>query len=168
MGKREKEKTWEAQVMQSTSAHHHSLTDAQPVPQQQMAPPSQLPPSLNTGHDVISLCPVQVRVLALIPSGLSTFSLAEHQTLKSLWVRVSTAEQQLKHYCVIDIILILVKKTSSVSATRKKINSQLKPEKYQLLTPYHLCHARSHTSQYTCLFIDAHTDTISLICRQSL
>ena len=56
---------------------HHSLTDAQLVPEQRSAPPGQLPPSLYTGHDVIwygiSLwpvwvsCPGGVRSQALVP-----------------------------------------------------------------------------------------------------
>lgn len=32
---------------------HHALNDAQPVPEQRSAAPSQLPPSLQTKHDIL-------------------------------------------------------------------------------------------------------------------
>ena len=51
---------------------HHSLTDAQSVPEQQ--PPASFPPSLNTGHDVtcygIPNWPVWVRCPGCVPSQL--------------------------------------------------------------------------------------------------
>ena len=47
----------------------------------------------------------------------------QHNRLKSPWLSVSPALQQLKHQCVISIILILIPKHSTIPATRKKINT---------------------------------------------
>ena len=47
----------------------------------------------------------------------------QYEKLKSPWLRVSTAQEELKHQHVINIILIPSPKHSTISSTRKKINS---------------------------------------------
>lgn len=44
------------------------------------------------------------------------------EKLESLWLSVSTDQQQLKHHCVIDIFFILNPKDSIIQATMKKVN----------------------------------------------
>ena len=48
-----------------------------------------------------------------------------YKKLKSPWLGVSTAQQQLTLQCVINIILILYPKHSTIPVTRRKINSIL-------------------------------------------
>ena len=59
------------QVMHNAIAHHLP-TDTQLVPEQRSTPPSKLPSSLYTGHDVIwyriSLWPVWVSCPGCVPS----------------------------------------------------------------------------------------------------
>ena len=49
----------------------------------------------------------------------------QSKKLENPWLSVSTALQQLKHQCDINIILILNPKHSTLPATRRKINSIL-------------------------------------------
>lgn len=88
------------------------------------------PPSFIVQHDatgcVMSLWPVRVSCSSCVPSQLpvpSASSLAGNEKLKSPWFHVSTAQQQLKPQCVINIILILNPTHSTVPATGKRINS---------------------------------------------
>lgn len=53
---------------------------------------------------------------SLLPTG-------QCEKLKILWLNRSTAEQQLKHRCVTNIILNLNPKDSTILTSRKKINS---------------------------------------------
>ena len=107
---------------------HHLLTDAQPVPEQQSQSPGQQPPVYIPS--ITSYCMeypfgqfVSAVMAMLPPSFLCTSFLAEHGKLQSPWLSVSTAQQQLKHQCIINIMLILNPKHSTIPATRKKINS---------------------------------------------
>lgn len=87
------------------------------------------PPSSHTGHDVlwfgIWFCLVWITfpVHVTLPSFLCTCTLAVHGKPKLHCFTVSTTEQQLKPQSVINTILLLNRKQSSVSAVRKKINS---------------------------------------------
>lgn len=45
-----------------------------------------------------------------------------HKNLKSPWLSVNTALQQLEHWCVIDTVLIRNPKHRIIPATRKKMN----------------------------------------------
>ena len=116
-------------LAQRKTIAHHPPTDAQPVPEH--LPPASSPPSLYTEHDVIwygiFLWPVWVTVLAVSPPSFlcpPAYSLVGWgEKLKSPWLSVNTAQQQLKHQCVINIILILNPNHITVPATRKKINS---------------------------------------------
>lgn len=69
-----------------------------------------------------------VLVLSL-PSSLYSPSLpllaGQQEKLKCLWCTVSTAQQQQKHQCAINIVLILNPKHSTIPGTRKKVNSIL-------------------------------------------
>lgn len=95
--------------------------------QQQSAAPSQSPPV-----SILSVTFYEMEHpfdqfgstgLAMHPPGfLFLCSLAEHGKLKSPWLRVSCTQQ---HQYVINIILRLNPKPSSVSAARKKITSVL-------------------------------------------
>lgn len=51
----------------------------------------------------------------------------EHEKLKSCWLSVSTALQQLKYWCVITITFITNPKQSTITATMKKAGYQPKP-----------------------------------------
>ena len=95
------------------------------MPKQRSAPPSQLLPYLYTEHDVpwygIPLWLVRVGCPGYAPSQLLVHLLAGRawETEKSL----SATQQQLNHERVINSILTLNPKHSTVPATKKKINS---------------------------------------------
>lgn len=75
-------------------------------------------------------------VLAMFPPGFLCTSLsAEHEKLKTPWLRVSTSWQQLKHHHVINITVILNPKYSTVLGTRKKI-TLISAETRTVSTPY--------------------------------
>ena len=71
----------------------------------------------------------------LPPRFLHTCLLAEHGKLKSPWPKISATQQQLKHRNVINIILTLNPKHSTVPATKKKVNS-VPAETRTISTPY--------------------------------
>lgn len=103
-------------------------TDTQPVPKKCSASLSQVSPVYGVSmmfHGMeYPFGQFTPAVLAVFPlSCLCTCSLADHETLKSPQLRVSTAQQQLKCQCVINAILILNPKCSTVPANKKKINS---------------------------------------------
>lgn len=82
-------------------------------------------------------------VLALPPPKLLCTSLvAEQGKPRSPWLKLSTTEQQLKHRCGINIILILSPTYNTVATTRKKINSI--PVKTR--TPYYFPIQESNSS----------------------
>lgn len=106
---------------------YHTLTDAQSVPDKQLAAPDQ--PSLYTDHEMLHgmeypFGTFRCAVLAVLPpSFLCTCLLPEHGKLKNPGLRVSTAQQLPKYQCVTNIILILNPKHSTVPAAWKKSNS---------------------------------------------
>lgn len=86
--------------------------------------------SLHPGHDVLwcgtSLWLFMSAVPAILsPSVLCTCSLTGNGTLKGRWLGVSTAQQQLKHQCAVNIT-VTNPKHSAVPVTKKKTLSQLK------------------------------------------
>ena len=98
------------------------------MPKQRSAPPGQVPPIYILGMMFYGMeYPFGwfgSAVLALLPpSFLHTCLLAEHRKLKNPWLKISATQQQLKHQRVINIILTLNSKHSTVPATKKKINS---------------------------------------------
>lgn len=70
----------------------------------------------------------QLFLIVLPPGFLCTCSLAEHGTLISPWLRAHSAQQQLKHQCVNNIILILNPKHSTVPATKKIIPDETRTQ----------------------------------------
>lgn len=106
---------------------HHPLMGA--IPEQQLEPPGQfLPLYIVCVMLYVREYPFhQFRSAVLTvfsPGFLCCCSFTEHGKLKNLaWLRVSIAEQQLKHLCIINIIVTLNLKT--VPATGKKSNSAL-------------------------------------------
>lgn len=98
------------QVMHSTISPH-TVTKAQAV----ISPSQPTSPSVCTGNDGMEY-----------PSGqfswpyLCCSSQAEHETLRSPWLRASTAQQQPKHQCM-NIVPILNPKHSCVPAAQKKM-----------------------------------------------
>lgn len=72
-------------------------------------------------HSLISLWLVLCWPCSL--NGIScTSSLAEHRKSKSPWLRVSTTKQWLQHQCIINIILVLNPKYSTVLVMKKRIS----------------------------------------------
>lgn len=100
-----------------------------PPPDQRSAPPSQFHPVYILGTPFHSTAyafgqfGLAVLAMPASPSFSCMWILAEHGKLKSSWLGVSTTE--LKHQCVIYIILLVTPKHSTVPATGKKINSIL-------------------------------------------
>ena len=106
---------------------HPQLTDAHPAPEQQLLSRPTLPVLLlslmphGMGYpfgqcqSLSWLCPLPA---SCAPSACSLAG--HHEKLNSPWLHVSTVLQQLKHWCVISIILILNPKHGTISATRKK------------------------------------------------
>lgn len=91
-------------------------------------------------------------VLAVYPpaphGAPSASSLAgENEELKSYWLYVSTALQQLKYPSIISIILFLNPKHSTVAATRKKINYILAETRTRLCICFHPGAERKHENE---------------------
>ena len=92
----------------------------------------------------------------LPPSFLHTCLLAEHGKLKSPWLKISATQQQLKHQCVINIILTQIQNPALYQLLRRELTlSQLKPG--------HVCRlqqeagpARSAPSPLCSLVVHAH------------
>lgn len=66
------------------------------------------------------------------------------EKLESLWLSVSTDQQQLKHHCVIDIFFILNPKDSIIQATMKKVN----PITARMRTHLKTAEGRSQGTEY--------------------
>lgn len=89
-------------------------------------PPPENPATVYCEHDLLrcgmTLWPAQVPCPG---SALSSFLVHLHGQNMGNWevlgLRVSIAQQQLKYQCVIDIILLLSSKHSTVPATKKKL-----------------------------------------------
>jgi len=110
---------------------HVSPTNAQLVPVQQSPPWPASPKFMCSAwcHMVWNIPLASWRQLSwLWPLPAACASAAsplagQCEKLRSPWLSVSTAQQHLNHQCVINIILIPNPKQSTISATRKKINS---------------------------------------------
>lgn len=63
----------------------------------------------------------KVNDLLKVQQSSSDSQLYCYEKLKSSWLKVSTAKQQLRHQCIINVILKLNPKHSTMPATRKKI-----------------------------------------------
>lgn len=79
------------------------------------------------------------------PYSLLTPWLTEHRNVNSPWLSVSITYQQLKHQCVIGLILILHPKHSPVLDTRKKINpilaeTRIRTQLIEQMMSWLLCH----------------------------
>ena len=93
--------------------------------------PSQLPPVLlfsmtSYGLEYPWASLGQLSQLCPLPASCAppaSLLAGQYEKLKSPWLRISTAQQQLKHQCVINVILILNPKRNTIPATRNKINS---------------------------------------------
>lgn len=101
---------------------HNSLTNDQSVPEMQPSPPPTPPVVLfsmtlyGPGH-LLGQCGSAVLVWytpIFLPAG-------KCEKLKNPSFSVSIAKQQLKHLCVVKIILIFNPKHSTISATKRKI-----------------------------------------------
>lgn len=92
--------------------------------------PTSRPPANFFNHDMLLDIPLaildQLSWFCLIPAScvpLTSSLERQCEKLKSPWLRVSTVQQQLKHWCVIFFILIINPKQNIILATRKKIKS---------------------------------------------
>lgn len=94
---------------------------AQPVPQHSPATPGQLFSVylLSIMFHGMEYAFGSAALAMLPPNFWYTCYLAKHGTLRIPWPRISSAEQQPKHQCVINNILILNPKYSTVSAKTK-------------------------------------------------
>lgn len=88
------------------------------------------------------------------PGFLCTSLSAEREKLKTPWLRVSTSWQQLKHYHVINITVILNPKYSTVLGTRKKNHPYLSWNQDSTHPLFYSIYVmlKSHTFQYTITF----------------
>lgn len=68
----------------------------------------------------------QVLWLCSVSAFLCSSSLEEHNPLKIPWLYPNTVQEQLKHECVINTVLMINPKHSTTAATRKNM-SHLKP-----------------------------------------
>lgn len=98
-----------------------------PIPQQWSASKSPTPPvyALPLAFSVWNIsCTSPGHLSWLCPASSSCTSLpAEYGKLKSPWFRIRTTQQQPKHHCAFNAVLILNPKCSTVPATWKKMNS---------------------------------------------
>lgn len=109
---------------------HHPLTDAQPVPRQQQpsqpTPPSVLSFSMtphSLGHTFGQLTSaIPVLFSRVHPQVLAGRAAPGAETSSAL---CSSALQQLTHWCAINTVFILNPKHSTMTTTKKKINSVL-------------------------------------------
>lgn len=124
--KRSERNMTQEKVMEETTTQY-LLAHAQPIPEQGLADPSQVPSvyiQWVTFYGMEYLGQFGSAIPTMLPLDfLCTCLLSEHRSLKSPWFRARTTEQKQKHHYVIKIILILNQKHSSVPATWKKINS---------------------------------------------
>ena len=109
------------QVMHNAIVHHlvinaQSDSEKQPTPSTTFQLFNVLREVIQYG---ISLWQVCVSCHGSVPSQLA----GQHKELKSPWLNVSTALQQLKHKYVIYIILNLNPKYDTITSTKGKINS---------------------------------------------
>lgn len=123
--------------MRHNPVAHHLLNIAHPIPEHRLpllvSPPiyllsmtaSEHPPWFLSEHLRYSpFIKLSLTVLCwpcFLNGILCTSSLAERGKSKSTELRVSTTKQQLKHQCILNIILKSHPKHSSVPVTKKKI-----------------------------------------------
>lgn len=102
---------------------HHLKTNTQPVPKQWSAPTGQLPPVYKVSRIVCGTASSsQLSWLYSFPDLVHLLAGTAWDTT-SPWLWESTAQHELKHQCVINTILILNPKHSTVPANKMKINS---------------------------------------------
>lgn len=102
---RKRNNTQEEQILHNTFAHH-LLTDALIVLLAN-SPPVYVQGMMLCGMEY-PFSQFRSPVLAMLsPSFLCTCSMSENRKLKSPWLRASTAQQQLKHQCDINRMLVL-------------------------------------------------------------
>ena len=115
------------EVVHKTIAHH-PLTNTQPVPKQQLPLWPTAHSFIGFSQDVIcygiSLWPIR----SAFPSQLLVPSQPNWQNSTRSWrtekslAPYSTSQQQLKHWCIINIIFLLKTKHSIIPDSMKKIN----------------------------------------------
>ena len=155
------------QVMHNAIAHLLP-TDAQLVPKQRSSDPSQ-PHSpqfmywtwCHMARNIALASLGQLSWLCPLPTSCAppAFLLAGHEKLKNPWLGLNATGDNWKHQCVINILLILNPKHSTIPATRKKINSVLAETRttifsYPWLVP-HVTHIHALKSTWS-LFMTEH------------
>lgn len=111
------------------------LTTCWPKPSLSPSSDQHLPPSVHLLNMTFYGMEYPFVLAMLPPSYLCLCSLAEHGKLKISWFRVSSAQHQLKHQCVINTLLILSPKDISLCQLlgRKLTPTQVKPGHIHML-----------------------------------